>query len=213
MKQDEAEEKHYQHALNVYNTLHCERLRDYLLAYLKTDVLLLADVFENFRDMSMNNYNLDPANYLTAPGLAWDAMLLKTRVELELISDLELLNFMEDMKRGGLCFVGSKRHVKANNKYLPDHDPSKPSNYIMYWDANGLYARAMNQPLPYRNIRFNREITWDTIRNLPPDAPKGYALRVNFEFPEHLHDLYKEFPPCPENMIPDKEHSHSIRRN
>ena len=147
-----------------------------MLAYLKTDVLLLADVFENFRDMSMNNYNLDPANYLTAPGLAWDAMLLKTGVELELISDLELLNFMEDMKRGGLCFVGSKRHVEANNNGLPDHT----------WDANNLYGLGMIQHLPYRNIRFNRDITWDTIRNLPPHAPEGYALRVNFEF----HNIY-----------------------
>ena len=92
MKQDEAEEEQYEHAINVYNTLNCERFHDYLLTYLKTDVLLLADAFENFRDMSMNNYNLDPANYLSAPGLAWDAMLLKTGVELELLSDLELLN-------------------------------------------------------------------------------------------------------------------------
>ena len=126
-----------------------------MLAYLKTDVLLLADVFENFRDMSMSNYNLDPADYLTAPGLAWDAMLLKTGVELELLSDLELLNLMEDMKKGRLCFVGSKRHVNANNKYLPDRDPSKRSDCIMYWDANNLYGWGMIQHLPYRNIRFN----------------------------------------------------------
>ena len=75
----------------------------------------------------------------------------------------------------------------------------------MYWDANNLYACGTVQPLPYRNIRFNREITWDAMRSLPPDAPKGYALRVNFEYPDHLHDVFKEFPPCPENMIPNHE--------
>ena len=75
----------------------------------------------------------------------------------------------------------------------------------MYLDANNLYGWGMIQHLPYRNMRFNREITWDTIRSLPPDAPKGYTLRVRFEYPDHLHDLFKEFPPCPEKMIPDME--------
>ena len=63
-------------------------------------------------------YHLNPANYLTFPGLAWDAMLLKTNINLELINDLQVLDIMERMKRGGLCFLGSKRHVVANNKYI-----------------------------------------------------------------------------------------------
>ena len=66
----------------------------------------------------MEYYNLDPTNYISAPGLAWDAMLLQTSVKLELITDIEVLKMYANMKRGGLCFVGTKRHVKASNKYL-----------------------------------------------------------------------------------------------
>ncbi|MFM7980491.1 MAG: hypothetical protein ACKPKO_14350, partial [Candidatus Fonsibacter sp.] len=93
------------------------------MGYLKCDVLLLADVFENFRKTCTEYYKLDPSNYLTAPGLAWDAMLLQKKVKLDLINDVDMLSMIERQKRGGLCFVGSKRYVKANNKYLPDYNP------------------------------------------------------------------------------------------
>ena len=83
--------------------------------------MLLADIFENFRKMCLEHYRLDPANYLTAASLAWDAMLLKTRVELELISDPEILTMVEKAKRGGLTFVGSKRYAKANNKRMGEN--------------------------------------------------------------------------------------------
>jgi hypothetical protein len=73
----------------------------------------LSDVFENFRATCIQNYELDPANYISAASLAWDAMLLKTKVELELIHDIHILDIIERQKRGGLCFVGSKRHVVA----------------------------------------------------------------------------------------------------
>ena len=83
------------------------------MTYLKCDVLLLADVFENFRRTCLNYYELDPANYITAPALSWDAMLKMTKMELELIHDPKILDIIERQKRGGLTFVGSKRHVKA----------------------------------------------------------------------------------------------------
>jgi hypothetical protein len=95
----------YKHACNVYKELNCEKFKDYHDAYLRTDVLLLADVFENFRQTCYKCYGLDPANYVSCPGLAWDAMLLKTGIKLELITDLEILDMIERQKRGGLCFV------------------------------------------------------------------------------------------------------------
>ena len=105
------------------------------------------------------NYDkLDRANYLSAPSSAWDAMLLLTNIELDLISDTKILATIERMKRGGLCFVGSNRYVKANNKYIEGFDPKKPSDFIMYWDANNLYGWAMSQALPYKNLQFNTEI-------------------------------------------------------
>ena len=88
-------------------------------------------------------------------------MLLKTGIELDLITDLEMLKMVERAKRGGLCFVGSKRMVKANNKYLQDYNPNEDSTFIMYWDANNLYGWAMSQSLPFKNLRFRTDITLD----------------------------------------------------
>ena len=118
-------EEDYNHALNVYDKMGCKSFLDYHLLYLKTDILLLSDIFENFRKMSMSYYNLDPANYISVASFAWDAMLLKTNIWLGLLSDPEMLHLFEKGKRGGLCFVGSKRHVIANNKDIPEsHDKS-----------------------------------------------------------------------------------------
>jgi hypothetical protein len=175
------------------------------MLYLKTDVLLLADVFVNFRKMCLNYYKLDPSNYLSAPALAWDAMLLKTGIELDLIHDVELLNVIERQKRGGLCFVGSKRYVKANNKYVEDFDITKPSSYIMYWDANNLYGWAMSQILPYRNIRFNTTVKIEEVLATPDDSDTGYIVVATLRYPEHLHEKFKEYPPCPENLSPKIE--------
>ena len=108
----------YEHALYVYNAFGCKDFGDYHWLYLKTDVLLLADVFENFRKVSVAHYKLDPANYLTAASLAWDAALLQTKIELELITDQEVLTMIDKSKRVGLTFAGAKRYAKANNKQM-----------------------------------------------------------------------------------------------
>ena len=165
----------------------------------------LCCVFTRFRETCLDYYELDPANYLSAPGLAWDAMLKMTKVELDLISDPEMFNMMDRMKRGGLCFVGSMRHVKANNKYLEDFDPSKPSTYIMYWDANNLYGWAMIQPLPYSGLEFDTKTTLEQILDTADDHNYGYNVEVDFHFPIDTHDRLMQFPPAPENLTPDIE--------
>jgi hypothetical protein len=106
----------YKHALNEYNKFNCSKFLDYHMLYLNCDVLLLADVFENFRKTSIFNYKLDPANYITIASYAWDAMLLQTGVAIDLISDKELLEKVENSKRGGYTFVGTERDFKAKNK-------------------------------------------------------------------------------------------------
>ena len=120
LKKESISEKDYEHAQHVYETMGCKSFLDYHSIYLKTDVLLLADVFEKFRKTCCDYYKLDPANYMTAPSLAWDAMLLLTDIKLELITDTKMLDMVERQKRSGLCFVGSKRYVKANNPYVED---------------------------------------------------------------------------------------------
>ena len=191
LTQSTATPENYKHAQKVYDALNCKSFRDYHLTYLQCDVLLLADVFEQFRKVCMNYYKLDPANYLSAPSLAWDAMLLKTDIKLDLVTDLKMLDMIEKQKRGGLCFVGSKRHVKANNKYLDSFDDSKPSNYLMYWDANNLYGWAMSQYLPSKHLRFVDDITINEILETPDEHHTGYIVEVDLRFPKEIHDKLK----------------------
>ena len=100
-------------------------MREYHDLYLKTDVLLLADVFENFRDMALEHFKVDPCHYVTAPAMFFDALLKMSDVELELISDPEMYDFIERAKRGGVSSI-MKWYAKANNKHMGDrYDPSK----------------------------------------------------------------------------------------
>ena len=112
--------------------------------YLKTDVLLPADVFETFRKVCEKHYELDPAHYFTTPGLAWDAMLKLTEVELELLNDVDMLQMIEREMRGGNSNAFC-RFSQANNKYMKEFDENKPSKFIVYLDANNLYGWAMSK--------------------------------------------------------------------
>ena len=110
-------DENYEHAEKVWKTFGLKNLEDYHNLYSRVDVLLLADVFENFRDIGIKNYNLDPVHYYTAPGLAWDAALKLTEVKLELLSDPDMLLMVEKGIRGGVSMI-SNRYGKANNKYM-----------------------------------------------------------------------------------------------
>ena len=128
-------------------------MKDYHDLYLELDVLLLTDVFENFREICLENYKLDPAWYLTAPGLSWDAMLKVSGIELELLVDPDMLMMFEKGTRGGVSMI-SNRHSEANNKYMKNFDESKPSKYIAYLDANNLYGWAMSEKMPYKDFKW-----------------------------------------------------------
>ena len=110
---------------------------DYHYVYLKTDVLLLADVFEKAINTSLNYYGLDPCHHFSSPGLSWDAMVKMTKIELDLISDTDMHLFIEKGMRGGISYI-AKRHGKANHKYMKIYDEYKESIFISYLDANNL---------------------------------------------------------------------------
>jgi hypothetical protein len=144
----------YQHAENVWKIFNCETFRNDHNIYLKSDVLLLADVFENFRDTCYKTYGLDPAKNFTLPGLSWCALLKHSEIKLDLIQDADMLLMVEKGIRGGVSTI-SHRHAKANNPYLPEtYDTSKPNSYIPYLDANNLYGWAMSQYLPTGNFKW-----------------------------------------------------------
>ena len=191
----EISDEDYQHAQNVWKAFGIKRLREYHDLYLELDVLLLADVFENFRDVCRKNYDLDPAWYYTAPGLAWDAALEMTKVSLELLKDPDMLLMVEEGIRGGISMI-STRYGKANNPYMKDYDTSLPTKYITYMDANGLYGYAMSKPLPTHDFRW---LTEEELVLKWKDIP--CILEVNLMYPKHLHKLHNDYPLAPERIM------------
>ena len=125
-------EDDYRHAKDVWNTFNLKNMGEYHDLYLQTDILLLVDVFENFRKTCLTYYKLDPLHYITSPGLAWDAMLKMTGINLELITDIDMQLFIEKGIRGGISYI-AHRHAEANNKYMKNYDPDKPSINKLYY--------------------------------------------------------------------------------
>ena len=198
----------YQHAINVWNTFKCKTIRDYHDLYLKSNVLLLSDVFENFRKTCLHHYNLDPAHYYASPGLAWDACLKETGQELQLLHDYDMLMLFEKGIRGGISHI-SKRYAEANNKYMVDYNPDEPSTYIQYLDANNLYGWAMSQSLPTHGFKWMRDLTKETVMDILEKANhsisnlgrKGYIFEVDLEYPRDLWTAHNDYPLAPEKMI------------
>lgn len=183
-------------------------MQEYTELYLKTDVLLLADIFENFRDKCIQIYVLDPAHYYTLPGYSWDCMLYYTGVNIELLTDIDQLLFVEKCLRGGLSQC-SGRYSKANNKYmkLDEYDEQKPSTYLLYFDVNNLYGWAMSQPLPISNYHWVEDIDLTNtkevekmILNTPDNSDYGYMLEVDLTYPKELHHLNNDYPFCAEHL-------------
>ena len=191
----------YQHAKNVWNTFNLKSMGEYHNLYLKSDILLLADVFENFRKTCLQYYKLDPCHYFTSPGLSWDAMLKMTDIQLELMTDIDMFQFIEKGMRGGISYIAN-RYGKANNKYMKEYDEKAPSKYIMYLDANNLYGWAMSQYLPTGGFKWltEKQINKINLAKYMDDCKKGLILEVDLEYPNELHDLHNDYPLGPEKV-------------
>ena len=194
LKGENISEDDYSHAQNVWNTFNLQNMGEYHDLYLKTDILLLTDVFENFRKTCLTYYKLDPLHYITSPGLAWDAMLKMTGINLELITDIDMQLFIEKGLRGGISYI-AHRHAEANNKYMKNFDIDKLISFLMYLDANNLYGWAMSKPLPYGNFQW---VNADNV--IPKRKGIGHIYEVDLEYPEDLHDLHNDYPCAPEKL-------------
>ena len=187
-------DKEYDYAQTIWEKFGINNLGEYHDLYLKTDVLLLADVFEEFRNICSENYSLDPAWYYTSPGLSWDALLKHSKVKLELLTDPDMLLMFEKGIRGGISMI-SNRHGRANNKYMKEKfDSSQPSKFVPYLDANNLYGWAMMKPLPVGDFHW---MTGDELENW---GEFPCVLEVDLEYPEELHELHNDCPLAPERL-------------
>lgn len=191
----------YEHAQNVWNKFSLKNMGDYHNLYLKSDILLLADVFENFRNTCLEYYKLDPCHYFTSPGLSWDAMLKMTNIKLELMTDIDMFQFIEKGLRGGISYIAN-RYSKANNKYMKEYYENKPSKYIMYLDANNLYGWAMSQYLPTGGFKWMTQKQIDNIdlAKYKEDSKNGLILEVDLKYPQDLHNFHNDYPLAPEKV-------------
>ena len=180
---------------------------DYHDLYVQKDTLLIADVFENFRKACVKTYELDPAHFISLPGLAWQACLKKTGVELELLADYDMLLMIEEGIRGGICHA-VHRYAKTNNEYMKNYDKSKQSSYIQYLDANNLYGAAMSEKLPINGFKWVNDISEINKKFVKShdkkNSGKGYILEVDVDYPSKLHKLHSDMPFLPEKMKIDK---------
>ena len=159
-------------------------MSEYHNLYLGSDVILLTDVFENLRKTCMQFYKLDQCHYFTSPGLSWDAMLKMTNIKLELMTDIDMFQFIKKDVHGGVSYITS-RYGKANNKQMKEYNEKAPSKYIMYLDANNLYGWAMSQYLPTGNFKrmTDKEISKIDLEKYEKDGEKGLILEVDLEYP------------------------------
>ena len=193
-------EKDYLNANNIWNVIKMNTMGDCHDLYLKTDVLLLANVFEKYIKHCLNYYGLDPSHYFSSPGLSWDAMLKMNGIELDLISETDMHLFIEKEMRGGISYI-AKRHSKANNKYMC-YDSSEESKYITYLDENNLYGWAVSQYLPYSGFKClnQKEISDFCLNSISGNGLIGYILEIDFNYPSELHDLHNDYPLAPEKL-------------
>ena len=192
----------YRHGNNMFKIFKLKNLGEYHDLYVQSDTLLLADVFENFRKTCLKIYELDPAHFLSLPGLAWQACLKKTSIKLELITDYDMLLMVEEGIRGGICH-SIHRHAKVNNKYMENYNKNEESLYIQYLDANNLYGWATSQKLAVNNFKWvedTSKINEEFIKNYNENNKKEYILEVDVKYPKKLHDSHSDLPFLPRRM-------------
>ena len=197
----------------VWKEFGIHNLGEYHDLYLKTNVLLLCNVFESFRDSCLLTYQHDPAHFYMSPGLACQACLKKTGIELELLTNPDMLLMFERGIRGGIT-QAVHRYAKTNNKYMGDKfNHEEPSRFLQYLDTNNLYGWAMSQLLPSRGFRWV-DVNPNDINELVKHKNKGYLLEADVKYSKEFHDLHNNLPfmcekmeiNCVEKLIPNLYH-------
>ena len=183
----------YQHAQRVWKEFRIHNLGDYHDLYLRTDVVVLANVYDAFRETCLEHYKLDPVHFYTSPGLAWKTCLKHTGIRLKLLTDPDMLLMFESGIRGGIT-QAVRKYAAANNPYMGNKfDPNEDTTYLQYLDANNLYGWAMSQPLPTGGLRWI-DTEPNEISELATRTDKGYILEVDVSYPKELHNPHNDLP-------------------
>ena len=188
LTEEDISEIDYTHAQRVFNHFDMTDLGDYHNFYLLTDMLLLADVLENFRDVCLQHYGLDLAHNYTSPGLSWEAAFKMMDVELDPLTDIDEHLFIKEGTRGGVAMI-SHRYARANTPGMENSNASKRDNYIMYLDANNLYGWAMSEALPTSNFKWLRDEEMEELdmMMLSDDSPRRYILECDLGKYLYIH--------------------------
>ena len=169
-------DKEYAHAQKVFEKLKLKNLGDYHDLYVQSDTFLSADVFENFRNKCIEIDETDRAHFLSAPGSAWQACLKKTGVELEFLTNIDMLLMAQKGIRDGIC-KAIHRYAKGNNRYMKNYNKNIESLYLTYLDENNLYGWAVAQKFPVKGFEWVEELSKSNerfIKNYYDDSNKGY---------------------------------------
>ena len=188
----------YEHTCSFWQEFEIRNMGEYHDLYLRTDVILHANIFESFRRVCLENYGLNPLHFYTAPGLAWKACLKKTSIRLELLLDPDMLLMFERGIRGGIT-QPVHGWAAANNPYMgSEYDPSCPTKYLQYLGENNLYGWAMSQPLPtwgFHWVDLDKSKGFKYIVDeLAKHKDRGYLLELDVAYPRKLHDYHNNLP-------------------
>ena len=181
-----------------------KNLGEYHDLYVQNDILFLADVLENFQTMHLEINDLDPTLFLTASALAWQAALKKTKVKLNLLTDIDILLTVQKGVRRKI-YHSIYWYTKVNDKFIKDYDKNKESSYLQYWNINNLYEWVMSQNLPVDNFKLViSKFDESFIKGYNKESDQGYFLEVDAQYLEKLHDLLNDLIFLPERMKIEK---------
>ena len=168
--------------------LKMKAIGDYCNLYLKTEVLVLANVSEKTITVCLEYQGLDSCHYFSSPGLGSDAILKMAGVKLKFISVMDMYLFTGKDTRGGISYI-AKRYSKDNSKYMKSYEDSKLSKFIIYLNANNLYGWAMSQYLPSSRFKWSiqKEINRFNVNAIRENNSHGYILDLHLENPDETH--------------------------
>ena len=188
LKNGYPDDKEIQRTKEIIKEFNIKNGEELTQSYLKSDVILLADVFEKFIKISIEEYGINPLYCVSLPDYTWQCGLKYTGINLQTLKDKDMILLLENNIRGGISSVMGDRYIKSDK-----------NKKILYIDANNLYGHSMSQYLPYDEIKFDNSVELEDILNTPDDSDIGYFLEVDLKYPDNIKHKTKNFPFAPVN--------------